>query len=363
MPEQYINSRSTRLFPPRIILPTGLQRRFLETVRQRSGQGGWQGIARLCGVHPRTLHDWREEKYTISLPAFSRLRKRWSDIPAPGIVVDPFRHVQRAGHLGALSRYRRYGNPGTEAGRRKGGRATQRFFRSNPQRAKQLGFVTRKLIRRPSRSEPLAELVGILLGDGHMSRFQVMVYLNQTERRLAEHVRQLIQQLFGILPSIHERPQHHLIVVTASSRSLVEWLVRCGVCAGDKIKHRATIPQWIFRRPVFMQACLRGLIDTDGTLFVHRHQVQGRVYRHMGLGFTSYSSFLLRSTARLMTELNFQPRTYLKQGHLVLYRWNEVRRYMKEVGTQHPHRRAQFSLYDDNGRGRVVAERTRLESV
>ena len=135
MSEQYIYSRAESPASPRVVLPTGAQRRLLETIYQRLGQSGWRDVARLCGVHPRTLHDWRREKLTISLAALVNLRRRWPDIPAPVTIVSPFQHVRRAGHLGAVSRYRRYGNPGTETGRRKGGRATQRLFLNNPQRA------------------------------------------------------------------------------------------------------------------------------------------------------------------------------------------------------------------------------------
>lgn len=359
MPEQYIDRR--RPAPARALFPAGVQQRLLETARQRLGRGSRQRLAQLCGIHSRTLIDWRREKYTISLAALAELREHWPDLPAPAVVVDPFRHVREAGRLGALSRYKRYGNPGTAAGRQKGGQATQRLFRRNPEQAKARGFITRRRIRQPRRSERLAELVGVLLGDGHIARWQVMVYLNRTERPMAEYVRALIEELFGLVPALHARRNY--LVVTASSRSLVEWLTQAGVCAGDKISGRAKVPAWIFRTPAFMRGCVRGLIDADGSLFSHRHRVNGRSYQHLGIEFTSYAPSLLRSMAELLRALDFEAKTYPRTGHLFIYRWSQVQRYMRQISTRHPHRRLLFQQYCQARRGRVVAERTRLESV
>ena len=353
MPKSSANSRA--------IFSVGAQRQVLEAVYEKLGRGSWTSIAKLCGVHRRTLADWRREKYTISLTAVTALRSRWPELPVPTSVVSPFRHLKRAGHLGALNRYRKHGNPGTPAGRRKGGRTTQQLFRSDPARAKRIGFITRKTIRRPPRSAQLAELVGVLLGDGHIARWQVMVYLNLTERAMAIHVQRLVKRLFGVVPALYRRQTH--FVVAASSRSLVEWLTRCGVCPGDKMKHRTAVPAWVFRGPGLMRACLRGLIDTDGSLFTHRHRTNNHAYEHLGISFTSYSPSLLRSVTQLMAELNFEARVYPRRGHVMLYRWDQVQRYMNEIGTRHPHRRELFERYRKVRRGRVAAERTRLESA
>jgi hypothetical protein len=205
----------------------------------------------------------------------------------------------------------------------------------------------------------LAELVGVLLGDGHIARWQVMVYLNLTEEVMAHHVQRLIERLFGILPALHKRQRYYVVV--ASSRSLVEWLVQCGICAGDKMKRRAVVPEWVFKQRAFMRACLRGLIDTDGSLFTHKHHVRGHAYEHVGISFTSYIPSLLRSMTRLMGALKFEARTYPTRGHVMIYRWEHVQRYMEHVGTRHPHRRRLFDQYREVRRGRVVAERASLE--
>ena len=46
------------------------------------------------------------------------------------------------------------------------------------------------------RSEDLAEFFGIMLGDGHVSHFQVVVSLGNKEEIYAEHVSMLIKKIF-----------------------------------------------------------------------------------------------------------------------------------------------------------------------
>jgi len=52
-----------------------------------------------------------------------------------------------------------YGNPGTPAGRRRGGRETISFFHNNPDLARKAGFKIRKEIKYPKESQKLAVLI------------------------------------------------------------------------------------------------------------------------------------------------------------------------------------------------------------
>lgn len=92
------------------------------------------------------------------------------------LTLSRLEQLRRAGRLGALARYRLYGNPGTLAGRRKAGRLLVGWIRDNPEAARLGGAAVTKEIKRPPLSPLLAEFVGILIGDGSIrSRFQVAV--------------------------------------------------------------------------------------------------------------------------------------------------------------------------------------------
>lgn len=327
--------------PQRIVFPKGAQKRFLERACDKSKRD-WSAVARLCRVHRRTLYDWRREKYTLSASALKAIQRSLGIRPPPSCLVDAYRHVRLAGRKGALSRYRRYGNPGTFEGRRKGGKATQHYFQWHPDEARSIGFVIRRPIQKPRHSAKLAEFIGVMLGDGHLGDYQSIVYFNSlTEQVFAGIVRRMVRSLFGITAPLRQHPRNCLWLV-ASSRELVEFLEQAGLRKGDKIQQRVAIPAWIFKQREYITACLRGLIDTDGGLFSHQHTTNGYRYRHMGLCFTSYSPVLLRGTYRLFRLLGYSPRLYKSAGHIFLYRRDQVVRYMATIGSRHPGRFARF---------------------
>lgn len=330
----------------RVLFPPGRQKAFLQEARRRF-EGTPDEFAILCGVHPRTLCDWQREKYTMDVRAFANLQ-RYAHL-APGTIqrVRPYRHVRLAGALGARARYRVYGNPGTPEGRRAGGRVSQQLFSANPERAARAGFVIRKSIRKPPPSSDLAEFVGIVLGDGSIGEYQVSIYLNErSERGFAEYIRSQIRRLFGISAALAKNT-HHCLAVVASGKNLVEFLQTIGLQRGDKISNGTDIPSWIFENTEYQRACLRGLVDTDGALFVHDHVVSRHRYQHRGLIFTSYSPPLLRAAYRLLVNLGFRAKIYARHGHVFLFRQDDVRRYMMDVGTRNPHRRRQFERHSE----------------
>jgi hypothetical protein len=40
-----------------------------------------------------------------------------------------------------------------------------------------------------------------------------------------------------------------------------------GLPCGNKIRNRASIPSWIFENEKYLKACIRVLIDTDGSIY------------------------------------------------------------------------------------------------
>ncbi len=302
-------------------------------------------LAALCRVHPRTLYDWRSDKYSLSASALDMFCQQLQ-LQAPAAQrVNCYRHVREAGRIGARARYALYGNPGTLEGRHRGGQRSQQLFCTDPTRARPNGFVIRKAIERPPYSAKLAEFVGIMLGDGYLGDYQVMLYFNsRTEQLFADYVQKAIRDLFGFSASRRQRECNCLDLV-ASGKNLVEYLRGLGLTAKHKLKEHADVPAWVFQQTEWMQACLRGLIDTDGTLFFHTHRVGGHRYRHIGLTFTSYAPSLLNGTHRLFHELGYASRLYAKRGNMFLFRRGDVTRYMETIGSQHPHRMRQFLSY------------------
>lgn len=241
-------------------------------------------------------------------------------------------YVQR-GRLGALRRYELYGNPGTPEGRSRGGRRTCDFFRLHPDIAQRKGFCTLKEIKRPPRSAELAKFIGIMLGDGSIrSKYQLTVSFNyKTDREFAEHVARLIKRLFAVEYIILKRKYSLGADIVISSASVIDFLLKQGLKAGNKVKNQVDIPAWIKSDIEFQKACLRGLVDTDGSLYCHRYNVNNKWYEYLKLDFTSCSKPLLKSAYAIFSNLGIK--ASLKGVHITVSAKAEVNRYLARVGS------------------------------
>ena len=315
---------------PRVVFAKGAQRQYLETVKEALG-GRTENLALCCSVHPRTIRDWQREKYLISHEAVTSLQ-RISGIPCPAILEILPEHwsTGKASRLGARRRFERHGNPGTADSRRRGGLAAYEKFRRI---GAPLGFRMRGQITKPDLAPQFAEFVGIMLGDGGITDHQVTITLNAvTDKEYADFVVDSIGQLFGRKPSIKTRRNAREIVV--SSVELVEFLCQTGLVQGNKVKHQVNVPSWICEDPHCVTACLRGLMDTDGSVYQASHTVAGTRYEHACICFRNYSKPLVETVHHILADLGYHPT--IGRNRVYLYRQREIRTYFSEVGTHNP---------------------------
>lgn len=320
---------------------------FLNRVKE-NGNLDWSAIAKACKVRTRTLFDWRRKKYQMGYESLCRLTRRYNlALPKRIEILPDTWNIKKAARLGALRRNELYGNPGTAEGRRRGGSVSALKFRNDPEFAKKVGFKLRKYIIYPQKSSLLAELIGILLGDGSINEYQVRVYNNsKTDRNYAYFIKKVIHNLFKINPTITVRDKN-TIIVTASSKNLVAFLMDCGMKKGDKMLNGADVPEWILKNDEFTKSCLRGLVDTDGGIYFHNHTTKGIRYRHMGLCFTSHSKLLLNSVYRMLLSFDIKCKTD-EERHVMIYDRMEVNKYMKIIGSHNSKHINRFKSYKNS---------------
>ncbi len=237
------------------------------------------------------------------------------------------------GRLGALQRNKLYGNPGTPEGRSKGGRRTCEFFRQHAEIARQRDFNIRKETKLPPRSVELARFIGIMLGDGGIrSKYQFTVSFNyKTDREFAEYVARLIKRLFNVGYKIIREKDNLGADIIVSSVGVVDFLLKQGLKAGNKIKNQIDIPAWIKKNKDFSKASVCGLVDTDGSLYCHRYKVNNKWYEYLKLDFTSCSKPLLRSVYAILSDLGIK--SSLKGVHITVSAKSDVNRYLATVGS------------------------------
>lgn len=245
------------------------------------------------------------------------------------------KYIEKA-KLGGLKRIELYGNPGTFEGRSKGGKKTVELFRKDPGLAKRSGFIIRKEIKYPTRCTELAELIGVILGDGSLpGNHQLTVSFNsKTDKEYSVFLGKILRSLFLIDHHVHFRKGCNGADIVVSSSNLVDYLLKQGIVAGSKVKNQVDIPGWIFDKIEYQKACLRGLIDTDGSFYHHRYNSEGKRYNYLKLCFASRSKPLLNSVFRIFKKFNFK--AFLHGDQVFVYSRSGIKRYFEEIGSHNP---------------------------
>lgn len=325
----------------RVKLKKNLQVRFLADVKQKTTTD-WPKLAMVLDVHPRCLSDWRRGKFTMPEEIFNqclRLTKGKIKTPAHKILPD-FWSARKFAKRGGLVRAQKYGSPGTPKGRRQGGLTSQKRRKLHPELFRHCNL--KKDILKPRNSSELAELFGIILGDGGInSDHQVVITLNkENDKKYIQFVSKLIRKIFGLLPAIYKyrSPTCKKVVgVTINSTAVVEFLLRKGLKKGSKVRHQIDAPDWIKNNIEFSKSCLRGLIDTDGGVYYHRHNSHGYRHFNIGLCFTNMSLPLLNFVENTLSFLRFNPKLSSNKTNIYLYRKLEVLNYIQEIGFSNPY--------------------------
>ncbi len=165
-------------------------------------------------------------------------------------------------------------------------------------------------IRKPKYSAELAEFVGIVLGDGCITRYQIMITLHHIDdKEYGKFVKRLVSHLFGVPVGESHRENYSVINYAVSRVELVRFCVnKLGLYRGNKVKQQVGVPDWIERNQTYRIACARGLMDTDGSVFLHRYKVNRKEYEYKKMAFSNSSKPLAVYMFRVLKEVGLSPR-------------------------------------------------------
>ena len=196
----------------------------------------------------------------------------------------------------------------------------------------------RKAITLPNESVRLAELMGIALGDGGINNpWQLVITLNSiADLGYSRYVQSLLEGLFMIEVAIRKRKGRNALVLVSSSTSLVDFMVAKGSVRGNKVAQKIDIPKWIEGKSLFERYFVRGLVDTDGCLYIHRHTIKGKTYRNIGFCFSSKSQPLICSVAAILKKSGIQPHVMANESTIYLYSKTAVVDYLRIFGSSNP---------------------------
>jgi hypothetical protein len=207
----------------------------------------------------------------------------------------------------------------------------------------------RKIVSLPSDTVKLAELLGIVYGDGGIgNKWQVVISLNSvSDATYSVYVSQLIEELFSIKPVIRKRPNQHTLTVVLSSTSVVDFLVYKGAVRGNKLLQLRSIPRWIKDSMDYSRYFVRGIIDTDGCIYLHKHCKNEVTYVNIGLCFTNFSPKLVIDIFDTLRMFGVKGYIADKGRRIYIYSWKEIEKYLSIFGSSNPRIWEKYSLWRD----------------
>ncbi len=184
------------------------------------------------------------------------------------------------------------------------------------------------------RSRRLAELFGIMLGDGHVAHFQMMVTLGRKEAAYARYVRLLIKETFGGVPKITMSSRGHTTVYLGSTR-ITRWLKAEGLVQ-NKVAAQVGVPEWIIKDKEYMSGFLRGFFDTDGSVYKLQYGIQ--------ISLTNRSMPLLISLQSMLRELGYSP-SAVSACRVYLTKISDVQRFFREIRPMNPKHKRRYNFF------------------
>lgn len=301
----------------------GFQKKFILEIKKNSG-ASWEELALLAGVSSHTLRiAWLEENATLPHNvAVALLRKcpfeRLETIKSKWVEkILPARWGQKLG-------------------------------------GKKAGGSNRKGINLPVRSEELAELFGIILGDGHLGKKELTITSALHERKHMEYAKESIRKLFGADSKVfNSYTNENVVILDCYSSELVKFLGHEGLSIGNKIKNRAALPKWVSTRNEFAFGALRGLFDTDGGIYCKQ-----KGYSRALIEFQTASPCVRNDVMALLKKTGFAPsKSFTRSGFTKKASYNvrlqqqpEVHKFFRLIGSSNPKNIVRYKHFAEKGR-------------
>lgn len=265
-------------------------------------------------ISERTLRDWIRLKHRPPLHSLHQIENMYKiDLPPDIVKQDTIHEKSTHGRKGALERYRKHGHLGTVEGRIKGGMNSVKVHSLTHSR-----FQTTVRCAMPKANSKLAEFIGIVIGDGNISHGQIGIYLNSVDDfEYIQYVLRLIETLYSYKASISIHKIKKLATIRISSTHIVRNLELHGLIPGNKIKNQLIFTNWISNDLIHATDALRGLFDTDGSVYLDVHKTKTKSYSYVNIAFSIYNRSLYQQVVDLLLFLGFHPTTSTPHNVLI----------------------------------------------
>jgi len=186
--------------------------------------------------------------------------------------------------------------------------------------------------------EVLAELIGIILGDGMIgiykrkgrpgNQYRLKISMNaEKDREYSEYVAEIIEDIFSVKPIINFRKNEKTLDVIVTNPRVITTLLDIGMKKSPKWG-AAIIPKRFLRNDLALKV-LRGYVDTDGCIVVFNNN--GTIYPRIEMKVCP--SPMQRQFISILEKNGFRPRVndigkgkcrIMLSGKKKLMLWNRI---------------------------------------
>lgn len=189
-------------------------------------------------------------------------------------------------------------------------------------------------VQLPKQSIRLAEFLGIMLGDGHVSHFQAIVTLGTKELEYVQYVQALMEELFKVKATISVKKTGYRDVYIGSTL-ITKWLKEQGLVQ-NKVAAQVGVPLWIMTDTKYMRAFARGFFDTDGSVYNLRFGIQ--------ISLTNRSAPLLLALQDMLRKLGYKV-SEASAYRVYITKREDVRRFFTDVAPANLKHRRRFDKF------------------
>jgi len=216
--------------------------------------------------------------------------------------------------------------------------------------------------------EDLAELLGIHIGDGCISENKRYseYYLGGDlveEREYHDNWvgplfnKKIMNPLFNKNVNYKEHPKVGVYAFHIFDKKLVNFFKDFGIVSGSKIN--SGIPKKILSDKKLLKRFIRGLFDTDGSIFFQKNysiNISKHIFPKIQLGSVSeklvkdvYNSLILLGMHPMMKKPHKGKKDKNMVFRVIIYRKNDIQFYIDKIGFKNPKHSSKWQVYKKLG--------------
>jgi len=148
----------------------------------------------------------------------------------------------------------------------------------------------------------LAELIGVVLGDGHIWKYErteeLSIFSNANNPGFVKRYSRLMNLVFNRKPTIRSHSKKNCIRIRIYEKYISK---RIGVPVSPRLNKKIIIPKWILNKRNYMIRYLRGLYEAEGSHSIHLPTYTYKFH------FSNNNKSMLKNVYNLVSKIGFHP--------------------------------------------------------